>query len=68
MFYGWKSFELTPDIISDFKNLPFPNNTFYQVLFKKYGALNKGSWREDLSKGLSEAFRVLKVGGKLLFK
>ncbi len=24
---------ITPDIISDFKNLPLPDNTFYQVLF-----------------------------------
>ncbi|HEJ9562313.1 TPA: class I SAM-dependent methyltransferase [Proteus mirabilis] len=74
---------ITPDVISDFKNLPLPDNTFYQVLFdpphlirvgknswmfKKYGALNKDSWREDLSKGFSEAFRVLRPGGTLLFK
>ncbi len=37
-------------------------------MFKKYGALNKDSWREDLSKGFSEAFRVLRPGGTLLFK
>ncbi|HCR3458565.1 class I SAM-dependent methyltransferase [Proteus mirabilis] len=74
---------ITPDIISDFKNLPLLDNTFYQVLFdpphlirvgknswmfKKYGALNKDSWKEDLSKGFSEAFRVLRPGGTLLFK
>lgn len=37
-------------------------------MFKKYGTLNKDSWREDLSKGFSEAFRVLRPGGTLLFK
>ena len=74
---------ITPDIISDFKNLPFQNNSFYQVLFlpphlirggknswmfKKYDLLNKDSWREDLKKGFSEVFRVLKPNGTLLFK
>ena len=37
-------------------------------MFKKYGRLNKESWKDDLSKGFSEAFRVLKPGGALLFK
>ena len=56
---------ITPDVISDFKNLPFQDNSFYQVLFdpphlirvgknswmfKKYGLLNKDSWKEDLKK------------------
>ncbi|HEK0426859.1 TPA: class I SAM-dependent methyltransferase [Proteus mirabilis] len=78
-----RKLNITPDIIADFKNLPFPDGSFYQVIFdsphlirvghnawmfKKYGRLNKESWKDDLSKGFSEAFRVLKPGGALLFK
>lgn len=75
--------EITPDIIADFKNLPFPDETFYQVLFdpphlvrigknswmfKKYGSLDKNSWRSDLAAGFREAFRVLRPHGSLIFK
>ena len=75
--------EITPDIIADFKNLPFPDETFYQVLFdpphlvrvgknswmfKKYGSLDKRSWRSDLAAGFREAFRVLRPHGSLIFK
>ncbi len=74
---------INPDVIADFRNLPFPDNSFYTVvfdpphlirigktswMFKKYGALNKETWQEDLSKGLSEAFRVLKPYSPLIFK
>lgn len=37
-------------------------------MFKKYGRLNKESWKEDLAKGFSEAFRVLRPNGTLAFK
>ncbi|MEQ5117437.1 SAM-dependent methyltransferase [Morganella morganii] len=75
--------EITPDIIADFKNLPFPDETFYQVLFdpphlvrvgknswmfKKYGSLDKNSWRSDLAAGFREVFRVLRPHGSLIFK
>ncbi|HHZ8351466.1 TPA: SAM-dependent methyltransferase [Morganella morganii] len=75
--------EITPDIIADFKNLPFPDETFYQVLFdpphlvrvgknswmfKKYGSLDKHSWHSDLAAGFREAFRVLRPHGSLIFK
>ncbi|MEX9845506.1 class I SAM-dependent methyltransferase [Providencia rettgeri] len=78
-----RKLNITPDIIADFKNLPFPDNSFHQVLFdpphliraghngwmfKKYGRLNKESWKEDLAKGFSEAFRVLRPNGTLAFK
>lgn len=35
---------------------------------KKYGVLDKETWREDLTKGFAECFRVLKVNGTLVFK
>lgn len=34
----------------------------------KYGALTNADWREMLSKGFAECFRVLKPGGFLIFK
>lgn len=72
-----------PDIICDFRKLPFANDTFKLVVFdpphfnvggdsgwqvKKYGRLDKLTWRDDLSKGFEEAFRVLKSGHTLIFK
>lgn len=75
--------EINPDVQVDFTNLPFPDETFYQVCFdpphlikvghnswlaKKYGQLNKSTWQEDLRKGFSECFRVLKTNGTLIFK
>jgi len=74
---------VAPDIIADFRNMPFENETFYHVVFDpphlykgagengmiafKYGLL-KETWREDLRKGFSECFRVLKPNGTLIFK
>lgn len=72
-----------PDLIGDFRNMPFENNTFDLVVFdpphfiqlgetswmaQKYGVLNKETWKEDISKGFSEAFRVLKPNATLIFK
>lgn len=72
-----------PDIISDFRNMPFPNNHFKMVVYdpphltsgseksvinKKYGLLNKQTWREDISDGFKECWRVLEDYGILIFK
>jgi len=35
---------------------------------KKYGVLDKDTWRDDLRKGFGECFRVLKTNGTLIFK
>lgn len=74
---------ISPDIIADFRNLPFPDNHFPVVVFdpphlerigenawmrKKYGALNRETWRDDIRSGFSEAFRVLRPLGVLIFK
>lgn len=73
---------INPDMVIDFTALPFSDNTFAHVVFdpphlelpeskgwvtQKYGVL-KGDWREMLSKGFSECFRVLRPGGTLIFK
>lgn len=77
-----RKLEIKPDIIGDFRNIPFTDNSFNMVVFdpphllhigenswmaKKYGKLSN-TWREDISKGFSECLRVLKPNGTLIFK
>ena len=77
-----RSLEISPDIEMDFRDMPFPDDSFYAVVFDpphliragkkswlalKYGKLNQ-DWREDIRKGFAECFRVLKPNGILIFK
>lgn len=77
-----RQLDIEPDIIGDFRAIPFPNHTFNIVVFdpphllkagenswlaKKYGKLSE-NWRNDLKKGFSECMRVLKPNGCLIFK
>lgn len=74
---------ISPDVIADFRALPFADSSFPVVVFdpphlervgdnawmgKKYGRLNKDTWRDDLRAGFREAFRVLRPQGVLIFK
>lgn len=78
-----RTFAVEPDQVMDFTDLPFDDNTFNLVVFdpphcigaggtgwlaKKYGVLDKTRWREDLTLGFAECFRVLAPGGTLIFK
>ncbi len=70
-----------PGILADFTALPFPDATFAHVVFdpphtfcgpngrtiKKYGTLPHG-WRDMLTLGFVECFRVLCPLGTLVFK
>lgn len=71
-----------PDIIADFRNMPFEDESFYLVVFDhphlmrvgdksflklKYGRLNS-TWKDDIEQGLSECWRVLKQNGTMVFK
>ena len=71
-----------PDIVADFRCMPFADNTFYLVVFdpphlksagrnswlaKKYGLLSE-KWQEDIRKGFQECMRVLRPAGTLIFK
>lgn len=77
-----RNLEIKPDIIGDFRNIPFPDNTFHLVVFdpphlikvgdnswlvKKYGKLTD-TWPSDIKRGFSECMRVLKPCGTLVFK
>ena len=79
---GSRTLIIDPDLQADFTALPFPDNSFSLVVFdpphlirighkswlaKKYGKLG-ADWREELKKGFSEGFRVLKNEGVLIFK
>jgi len=72
-----------PDEVVDFRNMPYRDRSFNLIVFdpphlevagpgswmaKKYGKLNKATWKEDLSAGFSECWRVLNKGGTLIFK
>lgn len=74
---------INPDMIADFRALPFDDDSFPVLVFdpphlerigeeawmrKKYGSLDKKTWREDLRTGFKEAFRVLRPHGVLIFK
>ncbi|WP_369118311.1 class I SAM-dependent methyltransferase [Enterococcus thailandicus] len=74
---------VNPDVVADFRNMPFEDESFYHVVFdpphllkagdnswlaKKYGKLNSETWKEDLALGFKECFRVLKINGTLVFK
>lgn len=73
---------INPDVVADFRDMPFPDNTFYLVVFdpphlvkagdnswlaKKYGVL-ESTWQEDIRQGFRECMRVLKSNGVLIFK
>ena len=73
---------IEPDVVADFRDMPFPDETFALVVFDpphliragrtswlalKYGVLGN-DWRDDLRKGFAECFRVLKTDGVLVFK
>lgn len=75
--------KIAPDIVADFKDIPFPDNKFKLVVFDpphlihagekswmraKYGCLEKRTWKDDIQRGFSECMRVLEPGGVLIFK
>tara|TARA_R110000782_G_scaffold144635_1_gene237486 strand:+ start:65 stop:547 length:483 start_codon:yes stop_codon:yes gene_type:complete len=75
------NWECNPDIIADYKDLPFEDNKFKLIAWdiphiikngtglisKKYGYLGE-NWSNELSKGFDEVWRVLDHHGTLIFK
>ena len=73
---------VAPDIVADFRNMPFEDESFHMVVFdpphllrggdnswlvQKYGRLDE-KWPEDIKQGFEESMRVLKTNGTLIFK
>lgn len=78
-----RTLNINPDIVGDFRRIPFEDERFHLVVFdpphlvragekswlaKKYGKLNQESWQDDLRQGFKECMRVLKPYGTLVFK
>ena len=74
---------VAPDIVGDFRDIPFKDNEFDLIVFdpphliragdnswlvKKYGRLNEDTWPQDIKQGFDECMRVLKPTGTLIFK
>lgn len=79
---GTRTLRIEPDVLLDFRALPYPDGCFKLVAFDpphlvragprswlaaKYGKLGE-DWREDLRAGFAECFRVLSTDGVLVFK
>lgn len=77
-----RELNVKPDIVGDFRCMPFPDNSFKMVVFdpphlhklgndtwmaKKYGVLFP-TWENDIKQGFDEAMRVLEPYGTLIFK
>lgn len=77
-----RKLDIEPDIVGDFRNMPFADSSFYMVVFdpphlvkvgdkswlaKKYGKLSR-NWSKDINQGFKECMRVLKPNGTLIFK
>lgn len=78
-----RTLKVHPDVIADFTNMPFGDESFKLVVFDpphldnsnpgaymalKYGTLRRGKWQDDLRQGFSECMRVLEPYGILIFK
>lgn len=79
---GTRTIHIHPDMLMDFRALPFPDRAFKLVVFDpphmvragkrswlaaKYGKLSD-CWHDDLRAGFAECWRVLDVEGTLVFK
>ena len=79
---GERIIDVFPDVVCDFTEMPFENESFYLVVFdpphlktlgktswlaKKYGRL-EDNWKPMIKKGFDECMRVLKTNGILIFK
>ena len=79
---GTRTLVIEPDMLMDFRVLPFADQSFWHVAFDpphlvragpkswlaaKYGKLGS-DWREDMRQGFAECFRVLRPNGTLVFK
>ncbi len=74
---------IKPDELIDFRDMPYPDNSFKLVVFDpphlihageqswlraKYGVLPEDGWQEYIRRGFNECMRVLEPDGILIFK
>lgn len=79
---GTRTLRIEPDVLLDFRALPYADGSFHLVAFDpphltragpqswmaaRYGKLGP-DWRADLRAGFAECFRVLAINGTLVFK
>tara|TARA_R100000951_G_scaffold103090_3_gene95530 strand:- start:277 stop:726 length:450 start_codon:yes stop_codon:yes gene_type:complete len=79
---GTRTIIIKPDLVADFTEMPFKDESFSMVVFdpphlktlgenswmaKKYGRL-PNDWEFMIQKGFHECMRVLKTNGSLIFK
>ena len=79
---GTRTLSIEPDVLLDFRDLPYPDGSFRLVVFDpphlvragqkswlaaKYGKLSD-NWRDDIRQGFAECLRVLEPNGILVFK
>ena len=79
---GTRKIDVDPDILGDFREIPFSDESYNLVVFDpphlnklgknswlaaKYGRLLP-TWEDDISQGFNECMRVLKKDGVLIFK
>ena len=77
-----RTLNVNPDVVADFRDMPFEDESFYMVIFdpphlvnagdnswlaQKYGKLDD-LWPVDIHQGFNECMRVLKTNGTLIFK
>ena len=74
--------QVDPDILADFKDIPYSDKYFKLVVFdpphlllgktsivaKDYGRLEKNTWKKEIKEGFDECWRVLCDFGVLIFK
>lgn len=78
-----KKVNVKPDVVADFRAMPFEDDTYDLIVFDpphlkwagrnsimkaQYGQLDKNNWSEDIRQGMSECMRVMKPTGTLIFK
>ena len=78
---GCQNYEVKPDIVASFTDMPFENESFFKVvcdpphkikrdsglITKKYGFLSD-NWEIDLKLMFEECWRILKPGGTFILK
>ena len=83
-YYATRHIKVKPDMLADFTDLPFNDNTFNLVVFDpphiiqkdESGWITKQYWYykdkesaiDSVTKGIDECMRVLKPNGVLIFK